>query len=298
MSRFFHLLIILFSATTIYCQDSSITIYCQDSSINVMSFNIRYPNKKDSIHYWDNRRPLVASMIRFHEIDLLGVQEAYRRQLDELVEDMPEYNWYGVCRNDYTTNPDPDDEFSAILYRKDRFELLGGNTFWLSESPDQIGTIGWDANLPRIVTWAKFRDKQTGKIFFHFNTHFDHRGANARNEGAKLLLQRVESIARVMPAIITGDFNCTESEPPYQTLTDETIAYHFTDAIIISQTPHHGPSSSFAGNFMISGLSDRRIDYIFIKNDIEVMKHAILSDSWDGNLASDHLPVFAEVIVH
>src|SRR6187399_3179747 len=98
----------------------------QSNSINVMTFNIRLPNSDDGIHYWDNRRPLVASLVQYHEVDLLGVQEAHRRQLDEMVKDMPEYSWFGVCRTDGSTHPDPDGEFSAILYRKDRFEKLDG----------------------------------------------------------------------------------------------------------------------------------------------------------------------------
>ena len=272
-------------------------LHAQDSSLNVMSFNIRYPNPGDGIHYWDSRRPFVASMIRYNEVDLLGVQEAHRRQLNEIVSDMPEYEWFGVCRTDGSTNPVPDNEFSAILYRKDRFERLDGNTFWLSETPEVIASVGWDAALPRIVTWAKFKDRSTGKIFFHFNTHFDHMGEIARNESAKLLLQQIESIAGKIPVVITGDFNCSDSDRPYQTLTRDTNACQLTDALHISKILHHGPMSTFAGNFQASGMIDHRIDFIFTSKSVSVLKHAILSDSWNGNLASDHLPVLVRLIV-
>lgn len=269
-------------------------LHAQDISVNVMSFNIRLPHSGDGIHYWDNRRPHVASLIHFHEADLLGVQEAFRRQLDEMMIDMPEYDWFGVCRTDGSANPSPDNEFSAILYRKNCFERLDGNTFWLSESPDEIGSVGWDAALPRIVTWAKFKDKRSGKEFFHFNTHFDHMGIQARNESAKLLLQKIKSIASDLPVIITGDFNCSENDQPYLTMTKES---GLNDALKISKTPHHGPTASFAGNFQVSGLNDHRIDFIFLNKHIEVLKHGILSDSWNGNFASDHLPVFAKVMM-
>ncbi len=267
----------------------------QDASIRVMTFNIRLPNPGDGIFYWDERRPHVASMIQFHQVDLLGVQEAHRRQLDEMVADMPEYEWFGVCRTDGSTHPNPDGEFSAILYRKDRFERLDGNTFWLSETPDVPGSKGWDAALPRIVTWAKFKDKQTGKIFFHFNTHFDHIGEVARLESAKLILQKIKTIAGEMPVVLTGDFNSFETDAPYLALIDPSSAYHVTDAITISKMPHHGPLATFAGNFQISGMIEHRIDYIFVRNKIDVLRHGILSDSWNGNLASDHLPVIAEI---
>jgi endonuclease/exonuclease/phosphatase family metal-dependent hydrolase len=272
----------------------TITSIVGQESFNVMSFNIRYPNPGDGIHYWDNRRPHVASLIQFHEADLIGVQEAFRRQLDEMVTDMPEYDWFGVCRTDGTINPSPENEFSAILFRKDRFERLDGNTFWLSGSPEATASVGWDAALPRIVTWSKFKDKKSGKEFFHFNTHFDHMGGVARNESAKLLLQKIKTIAGDMPVIITGDFNCGEIDQPYLTIT---MGSDFSDAMKISKTPHHGPTASFAGNFQVSGLNDHRIDFIFANKHIDVLKHGILSDSWNGSFASDHLPVLAKIVI-
>lgn len=285
--RFLHLSVIIFLSCTI--------LRAQDSSITIMSYNIRLPHLADGIHYWDNRRPLVVATIQFHEVDILGVQEAYRRQLDEMVADMPQYEWFGVSRTDGTIAPNPDNEFSAILYRKDRFTRLDGNTFWLSKTPEIAGSVGWDAALPRIVTWAKFKDKVSGYMFFHFNTHFDHIGTEARTESAKLLLKNIEIIAGNMPVVITGDFNCGETDLPYLTLTNINDRYHLTDALHASHFPHYGPLATFAGSFMESGLNDHRIDFIFIQNNINVIKHGILATSWHGRLASDHLPVLAKI---
>ncbi len=271
------------------------SLHAQDYSIKVISYNIRYPNPGDGDNVWDYRRPLVASILQFHEADLIGVQEAHRRQLEEITTDVPGFGWFGVCRDDGLDNPQPDNEFSAIIYRLDRFDRLDGNTFWLSETPDEVSK-GWDAAFPRIVTWAKFKDKQTGKIFFHFNTHFDHMGVTARNESAKLILKKIESIAGNLPVILTGDFNCGENEAPYQTITSP-VSYHLSDAMKISKTKHHGPSTTFAGDFRISGLIDHRIDFLFVNNNVDVLRHAILADNWNGVLASDHLPVLAEIII-
>jgi endonuclease/exonuclease/phosphatase family metal-dependent hydrolase len=270
-------------------------VTAQSPSLQVMTFNIRFANKGDGVHDWDHRRPLVSSMIRFHQVDLLGVQEALRSQLDDMVANMPEYDWFGVCRTDGSTHPNPDGEFSAILYRKDRFEKLDGNTFWLSPTPDKVGSVGWDAALPRIVTWAKFKDKQNGTIFYHFNTHFDHMGVQARAESAKLILKKIKEIAGYTKVVLTGDFNCGETEAPFKNITDTTAPFHLTDAMAISKIPHHGPMATFAGTFQISGLIDHRIDYLFVSMSIEVLRHAVLSDNWNGDLASDHLPVLAEV---
>ena len=158
----------------------SFSLYSQEDNVRVMSFNIRLPVANDGINYWDHRRELVKTLVLYHEPDLIGVQEAFRRQLDEMTTDMPQYAWTGICRTDGTVNPSPDSEFSAILYRKVRFELLESNTFWLSPTPSTVGSIGWDAAFPRIVTWAKFKDRKTNQLFYHFNTHFDHIGTEAQ----------------------------------------------------------------------------------------------------------------------
>jgi endonuclease/exonuclease/phosphatase family metal-dependent hydrolase len=269
----------------------------QQTPFRIMSFNIRYPNPEDGFNYWDNRKELVVSMLQFHEVDIVGVQEAFRRQLDEIKAAIPELEWFGVCRTDGTTQPQPDNEFSAILYRKDRFERLDGNTFWLSTTPEKVASRGWDAALPRIVTWAKFKDLRTEKIFFHFNTHFDHRGTKARLGSAKLLLEQVKTIAGDIPVVITGDFNCSDTEQPYRIMIDESNPHHFKDALTHSKLPHHGPLGSWTNGFSFPGAPGKRIDFVFVKNDVEVLKHAILSDSWSGRLPSDHLPVLAEVVV-
>jgi endonuclease/exonuclease/phosphatase family metal-dependent hydrolase len=269
----------------------------QGDHFRVMSYNIRLPVESDGINYWNNRRPLVTSTIQYHEPDIIGVQEAFRRQLDELVLDLPDYTWFGVCRTDGTMQPNPDGEFSAILYRKDRFDRLDGNTFWLSATPEVVGSKGWDAALPRIVTWAKFADKKTGKHFFHFNTHFDHIGEQARLESAKLILDRIQDIAGDYPVVLTGDFNSIETSAPYHIITDTLSSYFMTDAMFVSAKPHHGPAGTFSGNFQLPGVGDYRIDFIFIRNNIFMLKHAILSDSWDGRLPSDHLPVLAEMSI-
>lgn len=271
-------------------------ILAQDASIRIMTFNIRFPNPGDGVHYWDHRRPLVVSMLRYHAPDFVGVQEAHRRQLTEITSDLPEYQWYGVCRNDGSANPQPDGEFSAILYRHERFQRLDGGTFWLSETPDIAGSKSWDAALPRIVTWGRFRDKKINSSFFLFNTHFDHMGETARQESARLLLQKIKSIAGDAHVVVTGDFNCTDRSSPYQILTDSTTSYSLSDAKLLSSTPPHGPVSTFSGDFLSPRVDDGyRIDYIFIRKSWGVIKHATLSDSWGGHLPSDHLPVLAEV---
>jgi endonuclease/exonuclease/phosphatase family metal-dependent hydrolase len=264
----------------------------EPSHIRVMTFNIRYDEPQDKENAWPNRKGFVASMIRFHHADLVGVQEALARQLKDLEKLLPEYSWVGVGRADGKAAG----EFSAVLYRRSRFEHLESSTFWLSETP-QVPSAGWDAALPRIVTWIKLRDLQTGKIFYQFNTHFDHRGVRARVESARLLLDRTAQIAGNLPAVVTGDFNFTESSDGYKLLTAKNSekASVLHDARYVSEHGHHGPTSTF--NEFKALIPDRKIDYVFVKGNIRVLQHGALSDTWDGRFASDHLPVLAEIVL-
>lgn len=270
--------------------------FAQTDALHVMTFNIRLATTNDGYNYWKNRTDLVRSMIVYHEADIVGLQEAMRVQLDDLANMLPGYEWFGVCRTDGTTTPDPDNEFSAILYKKDRLERLDGTTFWLSETPEIPGSKSWDAAITRIVTWAKFRDKQSGEEFFHFNTHFDHVGTKAREESAKLILEKIVAIAKDAPVILTGDFNCEPTDMPYRVITDKNDQRHLQDALFLSKTPHHGPLSTWSG-FSFPGVPGRRIDYIFVNNQVSVLKHGILAESWSGRFPSDHLPVLAKMVI-
>ena len=182
-------------------------------------------------------------------------------------------------------------EFSAIFYRTNRFELLDHDTFWLSPTPDVAGSQGWDAALPRIVTWGEFRDKETNQRFYHFNTHFDHRGEQARLESARLLAARVAERAHQLPFVVTGDFNAVPTSEPYSVLSE-----HFVDAREATATEPHGPEGTFSG-FTTHADPMRRIDYVFVNESSSVDRFATLAEHWEGRHASDHLPVLADVLL-
>jgi endonuclease/exonuclease/phosphatase family metal-dependent hydrolase len=261
------------------------------NALRVMTFNIRYNEPRDGVNAWPNRKTKVSDVIRFHKADLIGVQEAQYNQLQDLEKLLPDFAWCGVGREGENKG-----EFSAILYRKARFKLLETNTFWLSETPDKVGAKGWDADYPRIVTWAKFKDQQTKKTFYQFNTHFDHIGAKARTESSKLLLAQVPKIAGKSAFVVTGDFNAQEDTNVYRILTgkEETGVFKLIDARYVSQNGHFGGTSTF--NAFKELEPNRKIDYVFVGEGTRVLEHAVLSDRWDGLWASDHLPVLAEIV--
>ncbi len=274
---------------------SSIAVFAQTSgdknALRVMTFNIRYNEPRDGVNAWANRKTKVSDVIRFHKADLVGVQEAQYNQLQDLEKLLPGFAWCGVGRDGEKKG-----EFSAVLYRKSRFKLLETNTFWLSETPEKVGSKGWDANFPRIVTWAKFQDRQTKKTFYQFNTHFDHIGVQARAESSRLLLAQIPKIAAKSPLVVTGDFNAKEDTNIYKILTGKEDAGEFKliDARYVSENGHFGGNSTF--NEFKELIPAMKIDYIFIGDGAKVLEHGVLSDRWDGLWASDHLPVLAEIV--
>jgi endonuclease/exonuclease/phosphatase family metal-dependent hydrolase len=256
--------------------------------VKVMSYNIRYANKNDAEkgNGWEqHRREKIIDLINHYDPDLLGVQEALKHQIDYLLEELPGYAFIGVGRNEGKM----EGEFSAILYKKERFEPLKQNTFWLSTTPEKPSKA-WDAALPRIVTWGYFHDKENNSKFYYFNTHFDHIGQQARAESAKLIVQKIDEIAGNAPVILTGDINATPGAEPYEVLSSA-----LKDAAEISQKPAYGPEGTFSGFDLKSDQDFPRIDYIFV-DDIAVLSYETIADFNRNKFPSDHLPVMAVVL--
>ncbi|HTD92722.1 MAG TPA: endonuclease/exonuclease/phosphatase family protein [Chitinophagaceae bacterium] len=263
------------------------------AQLTVMTYNLRYNTANDSLDAWPYRKDKVASEILFHDVDLLGVQEALHGQMTDLEERLPRFRSVGGGRDDGKEKG----EYSAIFYDTTRLQLLQTKMFWLSETPDIPGSKGWDAALPRMVTWAKFRDRHTKKIFFAFNTHFDHMGQVARRESAKIVLKKIKEIAGSVPAVLTGDFNSKPTDEPIVIITDKNEPLHLTDSKEISLTPHYGPAGTFNA-FKNKERDDQPIDYIFLKGNWKVLKHATISQTWEGRFGSDHFAVISELQIN
>ncbi|MEM8889234.1 MAG: endonuclease/exonuclease/phosphatase family protein, partial [Bacteroidota bacterium] len=142
-----------------------------------MTYNLRYDNPNDGENRWDLRKEFLRDQLKFFEPDVMGIQEGLKHQLDYLDGELSAYSYIGVGRDDGKEKG----EYTAIFYKADKLSLIRQSTFWLSESPDEI-SVGWDAALERICTYALFEEKAGGAKFYVFNTHFDHRGEKARRK--------------------------------------------------------------------------------------------------------------------
>lgn len=255
----------------------------RENAINIISYNIRLNVASDGENAWPKRKDNVKALVRFHDADILCVQEALPLQVDELLENT-NYAMEGVGRDDGKRAG----EFSAIYFDKSRFIRKDGGTFWLSETPEKPSK-GWDAALNRVCSWVRLFDKKNKKEFLVFNTHYDHIGVQARIESAKLLKRKIQEIAPKLPVVFTGDLNVTP-----ETEAIATIKSFLIDAKEASVEPAYGPVGTFNAFKFDSPLKDK-IDYIFVNKGFKVQKFGVLSDSKDLRYPSDHLPIIARL---
>ncbi len=256
--------------------------------MNVMTFNIWSDAPRNAS--WVRRRDRIADVLRRHEPDLAGLQEATRPMLHDLHERLPEYRWIGEGRDDGGERG----EFTPIFFRDDRFALIEQGRFWLAAACDRPGR-GWDAVCCRIVSWARLTERSSGRSVLHLNTHLDHLGRQARVQSAMLLLQKIDELAGGMPVIVTGDFNCRESSAPYRLLTGQlsfstpsAATPGLRDTRYDSEQVPEGPRKTYRGLLGLLGLG--RIDYIFVRNGLRTRRHVVLDEAAG---ASDHRPVLA-----
>lgn len=256
----------------------------KETPFNIITYNIRMNTPDDGENAWPLRKDKVAGLLSFHEADIFNVQEALPEQMDDLTAAFPGFDHVGVGRDDGIRSG----EHMGIFYKKARFTKIQDGMFWLSPTPEKPG-MGWDAACNRTCTWIKLKDNITGKKFFILNTHLDHRGNTAREEGAKLIISRMAEINKEnLPLILTGDFNLVKESKPIQ-----LILQVLDDARDISVTLPYGPEGT-SGGFAVRAKS-RNIDFIFVNEKVKVLRHGVLSDSFNMFYPSDHLPVLAEV---
>ncbi|MBR6621729.1 MAG: endonuclease/exonuclease/phosphatase family protein [Bacteroides sp.] len=292
----------------------STALTMQAQSYVFATYNVRNANRGDSIagNGWGQRYPYIALQIQFNGFDIFGTQEAKHHQLEDLKKAMPKYDYIGIGRDDGKLAG----EFSAIFYRTDKFEVLEHGDFWLS-TETTFPNKGWDAALPRICTWGKFRDKQTGFTFLFYNLHMDHVGVKARAESAKLILKKMKEFPTELPTILTGDFNVDQNNESYTLLDQSGImrdSYQIADL-------RYAPNGTFNG-FHPDRKTDSRIDHLFVTKEFSVQRYGILTDTYrseapekpqaeqNGNFPkevsmtkyiartpSDHFPVMIQVEV-
>jgi endonuclease/exonuclease/phosphatase family metal-dependent hydrolase len=257
----------------------------QSQDISVLTYNIKWDNTNDTVNNWNDRKEAMVGLLKHYQPGIIGMQEVVNGQLNYLVASLPNFASVGVGREDGKEKG----EYSPILYNTINYKLLNSETFWLSDTPDKI-SVGWDAALERICTYALFEDLKTKKQFWVFNTHFDHIGILAREKSVALIVSKIKEYnTENLPVVLMGDLNLIPEETPIQYLKQE-----LSDGQLITQETFYGPTGTFSG-FDQDRILTNRIDYIFVEN-FKVLEYIHIDDRMENNKhISDHLPVFARL---
>jgi endonuclease/exonuclease/phosphatase family metal-dependent hydrolase len=251
--------------------------------LRVMSFNIRYGTAPDGENAWPHRKGLVVKVLQEEKPDLVGLQEALRDQIEVLVEALPELTLVGVGRD-----ANGGGEYSAILYRRSRFDLSDAGTFWLSETPEVPGSRTWGNNLPRICTWARLLDRSNKRRFVFFNTHWDHESQSARVHSGELMGKRIAELTSAdEPAVVTGDFNAAPENPAFMALLEVGQLQETFSAV----HPEEKDLATFNGFGQKTHTA--KIDAVLATGDWKVEDAEIVRTREGDRYPSDHFPVTA-----
>ncbi|MEN6603760.1 MAG: endonuclease/exonuclease/phosphatase family protein [Bryobacteraceae bacterium] len=249
-------------------------------NLRVMTFNVRCAAAGDGDNRWEARRDILVRTIRLKRPDLIGTQELLKEQGRYIVEQAPEYAWFGLSRRG-----NHEDEHMGVFYRKTRLTPVESGNFWLSQTPDVPGSSSWGMSLPRMVTWARFKTSH-GSQFVFYNTHFPHRGQDhqARLECARLIASRMAALDKDVPFLLTGDFN-TPAGGDVQAVFTATLTDAWT-----ATSKRSGPEGTFHG---FRGVPrDGRIDWILYRGPWKSLEAETVTYNEDGRYPSDHFPAF------
>lgn len=257
-------------------------------ALTIMSYNVRFGTADDGPDAWDLRKDFLVETVRKHAPTILGTQECLDFQAGYLVEQLSGYGWIGLGREE-----DGGGEMTAVLYQKSRLLPLESGHFWLSETPDVPASKSWDSSLPRIATWVKFFDRTTQRPFYYYNTHFDHRGAVARLESARLLQSRIATLHPKVPVVLTGDFNTHGGDTePWKALTIGTLVDLWDVA-----KERKGVANTWNGFAIPDPTQARRIDWILATQGVAALSCEIDAVEREGRFPSDHMPVIAKILL-
>ena len=267
------------------------------NELSVISFNIRVRGGLSELinpNSWSRRKSATPAMIKDQCPDIFGVQEALSDQLTYVGDNLPNYSYVGVGREDgkeisEITDSEASGEIMAIFYNTSKIKLLEWGTYWLSETPDEP-SYGWGAVYRRTMTWAKMEMKYSGKKFFYVNTHLDSDEALARKNGLKLIIDKIaEKNTDNLPVVLTGDFNII----PTDTVLDDVLG----KAEMLDARTTATKTDNLATFNGLGDEEERVIDYIYYRGFSSCPEYETIVKQYANiQYISDHYPIIAKLM--
>lgn len=270
-------------------------------ALTLATYNIRYENPADTEwRAWPQRMVRLVRSLHAMNPDVFGVQECQHGQAADLRASLLNYDFHGVGRDDGRRGG----EYAAIFFRRDRFEKTAGGTFWLSDVPETPGSRTWGNGYTRSVAWVRLVDRSSGRGFYVFNTHWDHRSQHSREMAAPLIAQRIDQREHPdEPIVLLGDFNATEGNP--------AIDYFTGHRVELAGTTRPKWEHSLIDTYHLLHPNERnrrtlhlwrgsrsgwlKVDHILVSQGATVEAADIRVEATREEEASDHFPVWAKV---
>lgn len=290
MKKYLYLVLLTALITSCKKKDENETKWHEP--LRIASYNIQYDNTgTPPLGPWANRKESLKALLTKYDFDIIGAQEPYLFQLNDIKTMLPQYDYIGIDIEGGTTALRK--HYTPIIYKKDKFEILDWGTFWFSSDSSTPGSIGWDAYSPRICTRALIKDKTTGKIFNFMNVHLDHIGVTARNMSVQMILSLVPSVSAKYPVIVTGDFNQNQNTVNITKIKNSGV---LRDSRDMALTLVNGDKGTF-NDYDINYTNTSRIDHLFLSTGLplRVKSWQVVTDYFNNQYASDHCPVMVEL---
>jgi endonuclease/exonuclease/phosphatase family metal-dependent hydrolase len=267
-------------------------MFAQQADMKVMTFNIRCGMCDDNTrNNWNDRKPLVADVIGQYKPDLIGFQELIPAQRGYISSQFPQYGYFGVGREQ-----DGGGEGCAIFYNTSRFDLDSTNsgTFWFSTTPDVPGSSDMGDIFSRICTYVHFKDKTTGKYFYHCNTHITYIDSLQEKYLDFMISELGKRLKHDDPILITGDFNADEHLPVMSKFKNFGGKFRLSDTYRMVHPD--GSAGTFHG---FTGKDDgKKIDFIFVQENKFGTKYSeIIKYTKNKLYPTDHFVLVSDIFM-
>lgn len=263
----------------------------------VLCCNIRValPEDEDKGVGWSSRKDICLKIIKQHKPDILCLQEVLKVQAADFRNYFPKFTLFGFDGPEMDANPTGYHGIAKnpILFSNDRYELMGGGTYWLSETPLVAGSKSWDTARARHANWVRLRERKTLKEFRVVNLHLDHVSEEAKMQQAKMVADESSQYLPGFPQILSGDFNSRSTSPVFNSI--RTSGWSDTYAALYGDADPGYTTHEFEGEHYAKGKTKGRIDFIFGRGPVKSIASTIIKDSINGKYPSDHYFMSADV---
>jgi endonuclease/exonuclease/phosphatase family metal-dependent hydrolase len=228
---------------------------------------------------WPARKHALQAALDEARPDILCVQEATPEQVAFLEKALPGHGRVGVGRDDGRSAG----EHCAIFYSRERFEILGNDTFWL-EPPTDRPRAGSGLDVKRICTWVRLKDRASGRTVRLYNTHL-YLTEGPRATAAAILRAHIAAGDPSDAVLLTADFNATPGAASRRSFREAGL----TDSADQAGRPGGRPT------LQLYAIGIRNIDGILVDRHWRVERHLILKGKPGNTYPSDHFGVLADL---